>query len=407
MNFTRPSWRDTAFYYAFGSVVATIFSIAVSQTLLGLAIAALLIGRERPRIPPVWLPIGLFMLGTIVSLAASADPWAGRGQIKKFFVLLMLVVVYTTFRSLAQVRALVMVWTAAAAVSAVWSLWQFYNKWDEAYESHRSFYEFYNGARITGLLGHWMTFGGVEMIVLLMGLALLFYSPDSKWKAWLAGGCALLSLSLLLGWTRSIWLGTGCGALYLLWNWRRWVIPAVVMPLALAVLWINPLHLRDRAVSAFFPHGDVDSNGYRIICLRTGAAVIRAHPWLGLGPDSLKTQFKRWIPADIPPSTWPDGYYQHLENLYFQYAAERGIPTLLMLLWMLGKMLVDYALALRKAAVPSEARFVLHGCIAVLIGTLVAAWYEVNLGDSEVLGAFLGVAACGYVGVDAAEASGA
>ena len=194
MNVTRQEWRDAGFYCAFGSAATTVVSIAVSQILLGLAIVALLAARERPRIPPVWLPLGLFMLGTIVSVAFSEDPWVGRSQIKKFYVLLMLVVVYTAFRTLEQVRLLVIAWAAAAAVSAAWSLGQFYQKWDEAHELHKNFYKFYNGDRITGLLGHWMTFGGVEMIVLLMGLALLLYSRDVKWKTWLDAFLAILGI---------------------------------------------------------------------------------------------------------------------------------------------------------------------------------------------------------------------
>ena len=39
----------------------------------------------------------------------------------------------------------------------------------------------------------------------------------------------------------------------------------------------------------------------------------------------------------------------------------------------------------------------LHGAVAVIIATLVAGFFEVNLGDSEVLTVFLAVMACGYV----------
>ena len=40
--------------------------------------------------------------------------------------------------------------------------------------------------------------------------------------------------------------------------------------------------------------------------------------------------------------------------------------------------------------------------IAMMIGVLICGYYEVNLGDSEVLILFLSVVACGYVAAEQA-----
>ena len=87
----------------------------------------------------------------------------------------------------------------------------------------------------------------------------------------------------------------------------------------------------------------------------------------------------------------------HLHNLYLEYAAERGIPVLLILLWLLGKILWDFGRGVR--ALPpgrDDRRFLLHGGIAVVIALLVEGMADVNLGDSEVLTIFLVVVALGY-----------
>ena len=84
--------------------------------------------------------------------------------------------------------------------------------------------------------------------------------------------------------------------------------------------------------------GKVDSNQHRIVTWRTGLEMIRAHPWFGLGPEEVKLQFNSYVPADIPRPL-PEGWYGHLHNIYLQYAAERGIPTMLLMLWMLGQIL--------------------------------------------------------------------
>ena len=69
--------------------------------------------------------------------------------------------------------------------------------------------------------------------------------------------------------------------------------------------------------------------------------------------------------ADIPRPL-PRGWYGHLHNIYLQYAAERGVPALVFLLWMIGKMLIDFARALRSGALPPECRYIVHGAIAVI-----------------------------------------
>jgi O-antigen ligase len=109
----------------------------------------------------------------------------------------------------------------------------------------------------------------------------------------------------------------------------------------------------------------------------------------------VKYQFERWVPPDIPKPL-PEGWYGHLHNIYLQYAAERGIPTMLFMMWMIGKILWDFFTTLRKAPPNAEARFVLHGAIAVTLAILAEGFLEYNLGDSEVLTLFLAVVGFGY-----------
>ena len=131
--------------------------------------------------------------------------------------------------------------------------------------------------------------------------------------------------------------------------------------------------------------------------------MIEAHPWFGLGPEEIGRNFKSYLPADV--KQLPVGYYGHLHNIYLQYAAERGIPGLLCMLWMIGLSLWDVSRALMRthltsgAPARSQQRFLLHGTVAVTIGVLVGGLFEYNLGDSEVLMMFVSVIALGYAAV--------
>ncbi len=381
-----------------GSTIAVLIGIAPSQILLGAAIAALLVTRTRWKVPPVWLPIALFLAGTLISMAFSGSPAAGFPQVKKIYVYLMLVVVYTAVRQVRQARVLVMAWAATASAGAALGLIQFLRKVHEAHLAGQSLYDYYVGERITGFMSHWQTFGGEEMIVLVMLGAFLMFSPGARrWTLWLGlAGAALLLVAIMLDYTRGIWLATGCACLYLVWFWKRrllFAVPAIV----LLVLWIDPGSVRARFESAFEPHGTKDSNEFRVVVWRTGLRMIEAHPLLGLGPEIVHRDFMKWVPADIPRPL-PPGWYGHLHSIYLHYAAERGIPTTLALMAALLMMLRDYGRALRRIGPGrDDRRFLLHGAIAAVIAVMISGFFELNLGDSEVLTMFLSVAALGYL----------
>jgi O-antigen ligase len=385
-----------AFVLTFGSALAILFSIAASNILLALALAGLLISRTKLRFPPIGVPLAVFVALTLVSLALSADPSSGRPQVRKLFVFVTLLVVTSTFRNVRQARWLVLAWAGAAALSAIQSFVQFSDKMRYARQAGRPFYEFYMMERTSGFMSHWMTFGSQEMYALLFLLAFLFWSPYRKriW-IWLVCG-AVISLGILLGFTRGIWLATGVGALYLAWFWNRKLI--LLAPLLLgALLLLAPSSVRMRFQSIYSPQTDVDSNQHRVICWRTGLEMIKAHPLFGLGPEQVNLQFLKYVPADIPKPL-PTGWYGHLHNIYLHYAAERGIPAMLALMWVIGKALLDWTRALAKLPPGrSDRRFVLRGAIACLIATLIVGVFEYNLGDSEVLIMFLTVVGLGYL----------
>jgi O-antigen ligase len=395
---TSETAARTALWCAAASSAAALLSIAASQILLGCAIVALLVCRERLRLPRVWIALALFLGGTALALVFSSNPGAGLPQIRKFYVYLTLPVVYSAVREVGQARGFVLAWAATASVGALRGLVQFLQKMHAAHQAGKSLYEYYVGERITGFMSHWQTFGGEQMIVLLLLAAFLMFSPRARRLAlWLGlAAAALLAIALLLGYTRGVWLATAFAFLYLVWFWQRRLLIAVPLLIA-AVLWLNPGAVRTRFVSGFEPHGQLDSNQFRVVCWRTGWQMIKAHPVLGLGPEVVRLDFDRWVPPDIPRPL-PVGWYGHLHNVYIHYAAERGIPAALALLFALVWMLRDFAGALRRLKPgPSDERFLLHGAFAVVIATMIAGIFEVNLGDSEVLALFLSAIALGYV----------
>ncbi len=386
--------RSAAFYLAWASAVSIVFSIAVSQSLLAMGMVALLVSGEKLRLPPVKLPLTLFFLATLAAVLASGDPLHGFPQIRKFYVFLIVILVFNTFQTVRQIRTLVLGWTAAATISGLVGLGQFVRLVHRADLAQLKDYGYFLYNRITGFSSHWMTFGGEEMIVLLALISLLLFSTERKGRLIGLLCVPILLVSLVLGLTRSVFLlGLPVGLAYLVWHWKRWLLLTVPV-LALAAFLLAPMQVRERAASVFEPHPGMDSNTQRVVSIRTGLAMIKAHPWLGLGPEEIAPHFNDYVPADIPRPL-PPGWYGHLHNIYLQYAAERGILAMLMMMWFIAKVLYD-CLRLSKQSAPG-ARFVFHGAVAITIAILAEGFFEYNLGDSEVLTMFLTMAACVYV----------
>lgn len=397
MTGPRVDWLAYARWAGLGSAAAAMVSVAASQSLLGIALACLLLSRRRWRMPAgsVWL--FLFFAWTFVSLFANGDPLAGLPQIRKLYVWLLLFVLATTLRGADDFRMLLLAWTGLASLAALRGLWQFWMKWQSAAQAGTDFYQSYVGARITGFMSHWMTFSSQMLFAFLAASALLlFSSPGRRVRMALAASLPLLGAALVLGFTRGIWLAAAAACAYLLCFWRRWTL--ICLPVAAAAAFsVGPDAVRARVASLVRPHGTTDSNLHRIVTWRTGLEMIKARPLIGVGPEQVGRRFDSYLPPGITRPL-PEGWYGHLHNFYLQYAAERGIPAAVFLLLFLLSQPRRWLHSLRASLMP---RWAFHAAMALLIGVMVTGLFEHNLGDSEVLA--LTLAALGGAGAASSE----
>jgi hypothetical protein len=375
---------------AAAALAASVASIAVSQICLGAAIVLSLLQWRRAKYPPgAWLLL-VFFAWTLAAAALSGVPAAAWPQLRKFYVYLIVPCLAAAYSGAGFARATIAGIGAAGTVSAGWALLQYGKKYSAAKAAGINFTDAYVADRITGFMSHWMTFGGTMMAVFLLGAAYLLFQRPVRWRV--AAALGLVAAAIFLGWTRGIWIGTFAGALYLVWAWRRMLVFALPV-LALAAVAVMPQPEKDRVLSIVKPRGDTDSNGHRIALFRTGAAMIAAHPFFGVGPEQVERNFERYAPADIPrpfPRAW---WYGHLHNIYIQFAADRGIPAMLAIIgyfvW------VTVAIARAAAAATGERRWMLHGMAAFAIAILVTGVFEHNLADSEILMLALGLTTLG------------
>src|SRR3984885_1826143 len=183
--------KDLPYYLVGAAAVTTLVSIRVFEILMAVALIALFVMRRRWKVPPVWLPLSLFLVGTLASLFASGHVRDGLPQVKKFYVYLMLFLVTSSIRTVREIHWVALGWALAATLSSTWALNQFFEKYSAAESAHQNFYSSYANARITGFMGHWMALSEEFMMALLVICAMLFFAKDRSGIAWLSAAAVL------------------------------------------------------------------------------------------------------------------------------------------------------------------------------------------------------------------------
>lgn len=423
-------------------VFTLLISLAATQAFLALAAAFYAVHLLQSRrdeqdhwaikFPPVLLPLALFCLLTVISIFFSTDRVIGWFAVRKlvlFLIILLTVNLVVSRRHLGKLYAGLFFESALAAV--VGSV-QFVRQYQTVRALHPGRIYFYlTASRIRGFMGHWMNFGGQQMLVFLALAALLLLaargrrpavSPSGPAGRQALGGSALwwgilvlIGISIVLNSTRGVWLGCFVSTIYLVARWRaRWLW---ALPVLVAVTYVaSPSLLHKRLGSVEHPSAD-PSLSIRFEMWRNGLRMIRAHPWLGVGPDNIPEVYNSYLPPGV---TAEIGYHDHLHNDYLQFAAERGVPCLAAWLWfmlaLLSKMfgarkrlegssgprgpsgkqdsdaqqpedgVAGHGLQYRVRAHPV---WVVDAAIACWLALMTEGFFEFNFGSSPVLMVFL------------------
>jgi O-antigen ligase len=351
----------------FGVGATMLFSIAAAESLLGLVVLCWLglhlSTGDSVAAPPFFWPLVAYGAATLVAAGFSLDPAISLADSKQLFLFLLVPVVYDFARG-SRADTLLTVIISVGAASAFVGIVQYgILNYDNL------------GRRMQGTLSHWMTYSGTLMLVICASLArLLFGSRDRLWSAFVLPAL-LVSLALTL--TRGAWLGAAAGAavLFVIKDIRLTAVIPVVAAIALVVA---PDALSNRMNSI----GDMSdpTTRDRVAMLEAGVAIIRDHPWTGVGPDMVGHVYADYRTAGAVQANNP-----HLHNVPMQVAAERGLPALV--LWTI--FIVSASLGLWRLRRLAGVRPLAAAGLSAMVAMLVAGMSEYNFGDSEFLMLFL------------------
>ncbi len=387
------------------SVLAMLLSLAASEALL--IASALVYGVHLlrhpgvPHFPPVKLPLLLYCLTTVISIGWAENPVVGWTDIRKFVLfliwLLALNLILRAEHLLRLLQGLFLVSLLASLVGIVQFVLQYRDV--RAHHPHE-LYRYLTSTRIHGFMGHWMHFGGQQMLVFTFLLAFLLLSnsvrrTDSRrvsWLWWMVLGFVVLSI--ILNFTRGVWLGCFLAGIYLVFRWKPralWALPVLVVLVYLGA----PSLLRERIYKAMHPTQD-PALSIRLEMWRVAVKMIRAHPWVGVGPNNIEEVYDLYMPPGKTPEL---GYHSHFHNDFFQFGAERGLPCLAAWVWLMAA-LGWYTWKLRRDTPwrgPTSLAWIVDASLAACLAFLAEGCFEFNFGTSPVLMAFLFVTSTPFV----------
>jgi O-antigen ligase len=317
---------------------------------------------------PRWVrtPLDLPALGWVTALVLASlfalDPGGSWPNVKKGLLLAIVPVAAYHARDERTVKRTVAALLVSAAFATIYALIRF------AHDGGAF------PARVRGLVGHPLTYGGQAMFLLSICAGIALRMRSGLWRGGAIALALLVTPALLGSFTRSAWIGTLVSLAVIVGRTRARFLP-VLVGAAVAILLLLPLGYRTRAMSAF------DTKSYwnveRLILWDAGFKMFCDHPVTGVGLQDLHPLIERYRKPGAHET------HGHLHNVVVQVGATMGVVGLIALvgLW------IGFA---RTAAAPPPPSWdfgaaVRNAAIGALAGFIVAGLFEWNLGDEELV----------------------
>jgi O-antigen ligase len=355
----------------FGLLLVFVASLQLSIAVANILLTGVLLGwvailvrdRARPAAPAFFIPLVAYAGWTLVATLFSFNFVVSLVDDKQLILLLLVPAVYHLARG-ERAATVIDVIVSVGAASAAFGIIQY------------GILQYDNlGQRPQGALTHYMTYSGVLMLVICAAVArLVFGRGDRTWPALVMPA---LVVALALTYTRSATVGAlaAVAVLLALKNFRL----VGLVPVLVAVMFaVAPDAVTTRMASVFNLQDPTIVD--RLAMMRTGAAIVKAQPLTGIGPDMVPRMYVEFRHASAVNAVNP-----HLHNVPLQIAAERGLPAVALWIWFVVSALV----ALSRQFRAGEHRVLAAGGIAAVVAMVAAGMFEYNFGDSEFLMLFL------------------
>lgn len=361
INFNSWIYKLTLFQLCVISI-----SIAIASLTLGLSIILLVVlfAKERRWILPS-TPLDYFFAAYIViEFITTATALNLSGAFHNTKRLLLLLIVYMTmlsFTSKEKIRQSLKILSVTIALLSVVEIFLYF------YEHNDRLFVFQ----------HYMTTGGLKMIVCLLLIPFVFdEQTTNKEKLFYVATLIPTLIALILTNTRSAWMGFVAGVFVLSALYYRKLLYIFGIFIVLFFL-LAPQRQIDRAKS-IIDLNDPTNKG-RLMMWETGLKIFVDHPLLGVGDSDLADIYARYkSPEDHEPAG-------HLHNNFMTLLVTIGSIGLTIVCMLFAKILhTEYTIFKKWKHVPFV-RNISLGAFAVFTGFLINGMFEWNFGDHEIM----------------------
>ena len=244
--------------------------------------------------------------------------------------------------------------------------------------------------RATGFFGHWVTYAEVIQLIASLALGLFLGLKQKRSRVGVVLLIAVTGLVFALGMsvTRASWGGFAVSvALMLALSVSRRTL-IIVGACALPLLLASVVLLREKRSVGFFDTKD-QSTTWRGTVWREGFHLLISKPrhlLVGVGMDSIKSHWREWGLFDN--GRLPMG---HMHSNLLQLALERGVPTLIVWLILIGtyiRMLFRIVVqdsVKNQQVLDNFPRGLALGALGGVVGFFTSGLVHYNWGDSEVV----------------------
>lgn len=234
--------------------------------------------------------------------------------------------------------------------------------------------------RASGWTRHYVTFAEILQIIaqLALGLALAHlrnHGPNKYFRITLVA-TALLALGLAFTAMRTVIVAFAIGACVVAWRslhgkHKLVFVFALFFLIAFGAVVVSQTRARNALAL-----GD-PSSMLRFQVARVGLSRIPLHPVFGHGMDAMKRHWNEW--------GFPGKDQLHLHSTPLQLAFDRGLPVLVLWLWLMALFWTEIAGGEKRAADLSDTHVygILLGGLGGLTGFLASSLVNYNYGDGE------------------------
>jgi putative inorganic carbon (hco3(-)) transporter len=207
---------------------------------------------------------------------------------------------------------------------------------------------------------------------------LIFGARTIRWRVTAGVAVVILLATLMLSLSRGAWIGAAVGLLFMLIKLREARRLLVVLAIPLVVIgffvWsltptatdVKVVGERAKAITVLSPYDD------RRVIYREAYREIRENPLFGVGPGGFP------VASTLVVSESATLSYAHAHNLYLNWAAEVGLPSVVLILCFAFSLALAANTASRGARVRGDPqdRAIVIGISAALITVLVQGFFD-------------------------------